>query len=123
MGKVKTILNGVFLFAGLFLFSACPSENDNIMTYNGVENTETIENIKDSGNGNDMTDISRDKPTITVFTEFPEGEVTEPEIDVTYEALPSNGEAVMRVSYSINDDGVETYIYVAEKRKTGALMF
>jgi hypothetical protein len=37
------------------------------------------------------------KPKITVFTEFPTGEVTDPAVDITYEAVASKGATVTEV--------------------------
>jgi hypothetical protein len=59
-------------------------------------------------------------PSITVFTEFPSGTVTDPTIDITYEAIPSTGAIVTGVYYTLND-GFPNYLYVAGDEGRGEL--
>jgi hypothetical protein len=59
-------------------------------------------NGADNGTANEP--VLGPEPTITVFTEFPTGTVIDGRVDVTYEALPSEGAYITEVYYSINGE-------------------
>ncbi len=57
------------------------------------------------------------EPSITIWTEIPDGEVEEGKFDITYTVMPGKGSAIRKVYYVINGD-VERRLYTYGDPKT-----
>ncbi len=72
------------------------------------------ESVRSSESGENATiyyaEDGPEEPSITVWTEIPDGEVEDGEFDISYTVMPGRGAAIRRIYYLINGD-IERRLY------------